>query len=43
MQVQAEEVSEVTDRFEVSVVPYFILLKVITAPSMVVSEARSAA
>ncbi|KAK9904194.1 hypothetical protein WJX75_006435 [Coccomyxa subellipsoidea] len=27
LRVQAEEVSEVTDRFEVSVVPYFILLK----------------
>ena len=32
VQVQAEEVSEVTDRFEVSVVPYFILLKVLGAP-----------
>ncbi|EIE20299.1 putative thioredoxin-like 2 variant 3, partial [Coccomyxa subellipsoidea C-169] len=27
LRVQAEEVSEVTDRFEVSVVPYFVLLK----------------
>lgn len=30
LQVQAEEVSDITDRFDVTVVPYFVLLKVQT-------------
>ncbi len=42
VQVQAEEVSEVTDRFEVSVVPYFVLLKVAGRPMTAEHLSRNA-